>query len=124
MKISKKRFEEILLEEVKVFAQENKLEEEDYPEPYDIETGEKTDQYAADVAAARQAYMDRHWLTPEFISGALFDAAQASREDPAKRASAATKKRKAQRNVSENETNEGCGDMPVPKKTIKIKIKQ
>ena len=124
MKISKKRFEEILLEEVKVFAQENKLEEEDYPEPYDIETGEKTDQYAADVAAARIAYQKRHWLTPSAISGAKFDAMQASREDSVARAKAATQRRKAQRNVSENETNEGCGDMPVPKKTIKIKIKQ
>jgi len=51
MKISKKRFEEILLEEVKVFVQEKKLEED-------------------------------------------------------------------------GETNEDCGDMPAPKKTIKIKIKQ
>jgi|19_taG_2_1085344.scaffolds.fasta_scaffold78723_2 hypothetical protein len=123
MKISKKRFEEILLEEVKVFVQEKKLEEEKVA-PYDKETGEKTDEYAAKVAAARIAYQKRHWLTPSAISGAKFDAMQAEREDPEKRANAATKKRRAKRNVSENETNEDCGDMPAPKKTIKIKIKQ
>ena len=124
MKISKKRFEEILLEEVKVFAQENKLEEEDYPEPYNLETGEKGEDYEAKVAAARAEYQKRHWLTPGAISGAIFDYKQAEREDPVARAKAATQRRKAQRNVSENETNEGCGDMPAPKKTIKIKIKQ
>ena len=32
MKMSNKRLEEIIKEEIKLFTQENKLEEEDYPE--------------------------------------------------------------------------------------------
>ena len=146
MKISSKRLEEVISEEIKLFTQEKKLEEDYFPEPYDAE-GEKGEEYEAKVAAAKTAYQKRHWLTPGAISSAVFDYKQGARENPNKRAAAATAKRKAARlNVSEGDTNEGleqrkaefakqarkqaatmgeaCGDVGPPHGAIKIKIKK
>ena len=110
MKISKKRFEEILLEEVKVFAQENKLEEEKYYTDADgkqqVRPKKGSDAYKL-KKAEHEAKKDAGWSWDEHEKlageesswfGKLFRAL--------------------------SETNEGCGDMPAPKKTIKIKIKQ
>jgi hypothetical protein len=108
MKISKKRFEEILLEEVKVFVQEKKLEEEDYPEM-------GSEEY--EVASAKRR---------KEIGGGLFGDWRQKRFDAEKKAreggaSLATIP-KAIRTAGQQ--NEGCGDMPAPKKTMKIKIKR
>jgi hypothetical protein len=120
MKISKKRFEEILLEEVKVFVQEKKLEEqpkegapevgsEDWEE--DVEKATTFDLWSPStwnpLTRARRA---KHATTTAIEQGIV---------DPAIEGYG-----KVLKALSEDETNEDCGDMPAPKKTIKIKIKQ
>ena len=135
MKISSKRLEEVISEEIKLFTQEKKLEE-------------KTQMAAPAGGLAHAATVDAH------ISGLGADAQPAALKFALKKgykpgdgqygyetAPVTEPPKKTWWDSTEEtanpitgpltkaiggagKTNEGCGDMPAPKKTMKIKIKR
>ena len=138
MKISKKRLEEILLEEVKVFVQEKKLEEKTQgapsPERDPIAYNATVAAHIASLKTDKEkkkalAFAREKGYTPEEGQFGSDTAPSSETEDTwswDEHEKSAGEKSSwfGELFGALSETNEGCGDMPAPKKTTKIKIKR
>ena len=132
MKISNKRLEEIIKEEIKLFTQENKLEEEDYPEmdttpdsEYEIASAKRREEIGGGLfGGLKQARFDAAKKAREVGAGfgklaKVFKEDDTSEDLEQRKAKFAKQARKQAATVGE-----ACGDAKSASSAMKIKIKK